>query len=61
LESGCTVPLFGKIYTVASRPKILQNISKPAEKRKRLAGKIGGRTAAFFWQKRQKTGQKIFY
>jgi hypothetical protein len=40
--------------TVASRPKILQNNSKPAEKRKKLAGKIGGHTAAVFGQKRPK-------
>jgi hypothetical protein len=44
--------------TVASRPKILQNNSKPAEKRKCLVGKIGGRTAAVFEQKRPKTGRK---
>jgi hypothetical protein len=37
-----------KLVTVASRPKILQNNSKLAEKRKRLAGKTGGRMAANF-------------
>jgi hypothetical protein len=44
--------------TVASRLKILQNNSKSAETRKRLAWKMGGRTAAVFGQKRPK---KIFY
>jgi hypothetical protein len=48
------------MFTVASRPKILQNNSKPAEKRRWLAGKICGRTAAVFGQKRPKTGQIIF-
>jgi hypothetical protein len=38
--------------TVASRPKILQNNSKPAEKRRGLAGKICGHMAAVFGQKR---------
>jgi hypothetical protein len=33
--------------------------SKPAEKGSWLAGKNGGRTAANFGQKRQKTGKKI--
>jgi hypothetical protein len=37
------------LFTVASRPKIQQNNSKPAEKRKQVTGKIGGRrTAADF-------------
>jgi hypothetical protein len=39
-------------HTVASRPKILENNSKPAKKRKRMAGKIGGRSAADLGQKR---------
>jgi hypothetical protein len=37
--------------TVASLPKILQNNSKPAVKRRMLAGKIGGCTAAVCGQK----------
>jgi hypothetical protein len=36
------------LFTVASRPKILQNNSKPAEKIKQLTGKIGGHTVADF-------------
>jgi hypothetical protein len=44
--------------TIARRLKILQNDSKPAEKRKRMTGKIGGRTAIHFGRKRPK---KIFY
>jgi hypothetical protein len=44
-----------------SRPIILQNNSKPAEKRKRMAGKIGGRTTADFGYKRPKTGQTKYW
>jgi hypothetical protein len=49
-----------KLNTVASWPKILQNNTKPAEKRRWLAGKNGGRTAAVFEQKRPKTGRTNF-
>jgi hypothetical protein len=40
--------------TVASRPKILLNNSKPAVEKNDWPGKFGGRTAAEFWQKRPK-------
>jgi hypothetical protein len=46
--------------SVASRPKILQNNSKPAVEKNYMLRKIGGRTAAIFWEKRPKTGRKIF-
>jgi hypothetical protein len=45
-------------FTVASLSKIQHNHSKPAVKRKRLAGKISGRTAADFGQKRPKTDRQ---
>jgi hypothetical protein len=47
--------------TVASRSKILQNNSKPAEKRKRMAGNIGRRIAADLRQKRRKIGRKKYF
>jgi hypothetical protein len=47
-------------YTVpvASRPKILQKNSKPGIEKSDYPEKFGGRTAAVFGQKRQKTGRK---
>jgi hypothetical protein len=44
--------------TVASRPKILQNNSKPVPEKNGWPGKIGGHTAAGFGQKQPKTGRK---
>jgi hypothetical protein len=44
--------------TVASRPKILQNNSKPAVEKSDWPGEFGGRSSAVFRQKRQKTGRK---
>jgi hypothetical protein len=41
-------------FTVASRPKILQNNSKPAVEQIFWQRKIRGRTAAIFGEKRQK-------
>jgi hypothetical protein len=38
--------------TVASRPKILQNNSKPAVEKNDWPEKFGGRKAGEFWQKR---------
>jgi hypothetical protein len=46
--------------TAASRPKILQNNSKPAPEKNCWPRKIGGRTAAVFGQKRPKTGRKKY-
>jgi hypothetical protein len=48
------------LTTVASRPKILQNNSKPAAEKSDWPGEFGGRTAAVFGQKRQKTGRKKY-
>jgi hypothetical protein len=48
---------FGRRTTAASRPKILQNNSKPPPEKKCWPRKIGGRTPAVFGQKRPK---KIF-
>jgi hypothetical protein len=47
--------------TVASRPKILQNNSKPAPEKNSWPRKIGGRTATVFCQKRPKTGRKKIF
>jgi hypothetical protein len=47
--------------TVASRPKILQNNSKPAVEKNDWPEKFGGRKAAEFWQKRPKTGRKKIF
>jgi hypothetical protein len=47
--------------TVASRPKILQNNSKPALERSDWPGEFGGRTATVFGQKRQKTGRNKYF
>jgi hypothetical protein len=44
--------------TVASRPKILQNNSKPAVEKNDWPEKFGDHKAAEFWQKRPKTGRK---
>jgi hypothetical protein len=44
--------------TVASRPKIPKNISKPAVEKSYWPGEFGGRTAAVFGQKWQKSGRK---
>jgi hypothetical protein len=44
----------GNTGTVASRWKILQNNSKQAIEKKFLERKIGGHTAAIFWEKRPK-------
>jgi hypothetical protein len=49
------------IGTVASRPNILKNNSKPALEKSCWAGKIGGRPAAIFGQKRPKTGWKKYF
>jgi len=46
--------------TVASRPKILQNNSKPAAGKNFWPRKVGGRTAADFYQKQPKTGRIFF-
>jgi hypothetical protein len=47
------------VLTVASRPKIRPNNTKPAEKKQKYCpGKFGGRTAADFGQKQAK---KILY
>jgi hypothetical protein len=40
------------LFTVASRPKILQNNSKPAVEKIHWPREFGGRTAAFFGQSR---------
>jgi hypothetical protein len=45
------------LASVASRPKILQNNSKPAVEKIWLQRKIGGRTAAVFGENRP---EKIF-
>jgi hypothetical protein len=42
------------IISVASLPKILQNDSKTAVEKNCLQRKIGGRTTAFFGEKRPK-------
>jgi hypothetical protein len=48
------------VITVASRPKIQQNNSKPAVEKSDWPEEFRGRMAAVFGQKRQKTGrQKI--
>jgi hypothetical protein len=46
------------VCSVASRPKILKNNSKPAVEKYFLQKKIGGRMTAIFWEKRPKTGRK---
>jgi hypothetical protein len=46
--------------TVASRPKILQNNSTPAVEKSDWPEEFGGRTAAVFGHKRQKTGRKKY-
>jgi hypothetical protein len=46
--------------TVASRPKNLQNNSKLAEKRKSLAERISGDTAAI-WTKALENRQKKYF
>jgi hypothetical protein len=48
------------LSTVASRPKILQNNSKPAVEKSDWPEEFGGCTAAVFGQKRQKTGRKKY-
>jgi hypothetical protein len=48
------------VVTVASRPKILQNNSKPAPEKNCWPRKNGGRTAAVFDQKRPKTDRKKY-
>jgi hypothetical protein len=46
--------------TVASRTKILQNNSKSAAEKSDWPEEFGGRKAAVFGQKRQKTGRKKY-
>jgi hypothetical protein len=48
------LPLY--LATVASRPKILLNNSKPAAENNDCLGEFSGRMAADFWQKLPKTG-----
>jgi hypothetical protein len=47
--------------SVASRPKIQQNNSKPAEEKNYLQSKIDVRTAAILGEKRAKTGHKKIF
>jgi hypothetical protein len=49
------------MITVASRPKILQNNTKPAVEKNCLPRKIGSRTAAIFEEKWPNTGRKKFW
>jgi hypothetical protein len=50
----------GLSSTVASRPKILQNNSKPAVEKSDWLEEFSSRTAAVLGQKRQKTGRKKY-
>jgi hypothetical protein len=48
------------VITVASRPKILQNNTKPAEEKNYWPGKFGDRTAAEFGQNGRKPAEKKY-
>jgi hypothetical protein len=57
-EHHVGVTALREILTVASRPKFLQNNTKPAPEKNCWPRKIGGRMAAVFEKKQPKTGRK---